>query len=65
MVSERFVHYLLHLYIIHKFDNFTKAYKPHHSLSFDEAMVKFKGRKAIKQYMQGKPVKYGFKMWAM
>lgn len=29
----------------------------------DEAMVKFKGHSSIKQYMQKKPIKRGFKIW--
>ncbi|CAG5053255.1 unnamed protein product [Parnassius apollo] len=31
--------------------------------SIDEHMVKFKGHNVMKQYMQNKPVKRGFKMW--
>ena len=33
------------------------------SQSIDEAMVLFKGRSAIKQYMPMKPVKRGYKLW--
>ena len=34
-------------------------------VSVDEAMIPFKGRLAIKQYMQNKPVKRGIKVRAM
>lgn len=33
------------------------------SQSIDEAMIKFKGRSSLKQYMPLKPVKRGFKVW--
>ncbi|CAH2108202.1 unnamed protein product [Euphydryas editha] len=33
------------------------------SQSVDEHMVKFKGHNIMKQYMQNKPVKRGFKLW--
>jgi hypothetical protein len=33
------------------------------SQSIDEAMIKFKGRSSIKQYMPMKPVKRGYKVW--
>jgi len=34
------------------------------SQSIDEAMILFKGRSTIKQYMLLKPVKRGYKVWA-
>jgi len=34
------------------------------SQSIDEAMILFKGRTTIKQYMPLKPVKHGYKVWA-
>jgi hypothetical protein len=33
--------------------------------SVDEGMVKFFGRSYLKQYMQNKPTKYGFKFWSL
>ena len=36
---------------------------PGQDLAVDEAMVKFKGRSSIKQYMPKKPIKRGFKIW--
>lgn len=36
---------------------------PNKDLSVDEAMVKYKGRSSLKQYMPKKPTKRGFKIW--
>ena len=38
-------------------------YKPHKENSVDEAMVKFKGRSSLKQFMPKKPIKRGYKVW--
>lgn len=38
-------------------------YNPHQANSIDEAMVGFKGRSSLKQYMPLKPVKRGYKIW--
>ena len=38
-------------------------YLPSKNISVDEAMVKFKGRLNMKQYMPMKPVKRGIKIW--
>ena len=38
-------------------------YNPHQQISIDEAMVPYKGRSSLKQYMPKKPVKRGFKVW--
>ena len=40
-------------------DNFT----PGRDVAIDEAMVKYKGRSSLKQYMPKKPIKKGFKAW--
>ena len=39
------------------------AYSPNCENSIDEAMIKFKGRSAIKQYIPQKPIKRGIKAW--
>ena len=43
--------------------SFLDSYKPHRENAIDEAMIKFKGRSSIKQYLPMKPVKRGFKVW--
>lgn len=40
-------------------------YNPSQNLSVDESMVAFTGRSCMKQYMPLKPIKRGFKVWAM
>ena len=34
-------------------------------VSIDESMVPYFGRHGAKQYILGKPIKFGFKLWAM
>ncbi len=38
-------------------------YSPNRDNSIDEAIIKFKGRSSIKQYMPKKPIKRGIKAW--
>ncbi len=38
------------------------VYNPGREIAIDEAMIKFKGRSSLKQYMQKKPVKRGIKV---
>lgn len=45
--------------------NNQKAYTPTREVSVDEAMVLFKGRSSIKQYMPMKPTKRGYKVWCL
>ena len=44
---------------------FKRRYKPHRELSIDEAMIAFKGRHFMKQYLPAKPTKWGFKVWTL
>lgn len=44
---------------------FQAAYSLPQKLSVDEMMIAFKGRNTMKQYIQNKPVKRGFKIWAL
>ena len=39
------------------------SYRPNCENSIDEAMIKFKGRSSLKQYVPLKPVKCGIKAW--
>ena len=41
--------------------NFT----PEQTLSVDESMVPYFGRHGAKQYIHGKPIKFGYKMWVL
>ena len=43
--------------------SFQREYIPHREISVDEAMIPFKGRLGMKQYMKDKPVKFGIKLW--
>ena len=42
---------------------FLTNYNPHQQNAIDEAMIKFKGRSSLKQYMRNKPGKRGIKVW--
>ena len=44
-------------------ETFLYNYNPHMQNAVDEAMIPFKGRSSLKQYMPKKPVKRGFKVW--
>ena len=45
--------------------NSQASYQPHQQLAVDEAMILFKGRSVMKQYMPMKPIKRGYKMWCL
>ena len=45
--------------------SFQSVYSPGKDVSVDEAMIPFKGRSSLKQYMPLKPVKQGIKVWAL
>ncbi|KAG8261983.1 hypothetical protein J6590_108807 [Homalodisca vitripennis] len=41
-----------------------KSFMPHHqNHSIDESMVPYFGRHGTKQFIRGKPIRYGFKFW--
>ena len=42
---------------------YLSLYNLHRDNSIDEAMVGFKGRSSLKQYMPNKPTKCGYKIW--
>ncbi len=44
---------------------FSTSFLPPRNMTIDECMVGFKGRSGIKQYVKGKPVKWGYKVWAV
>jgi hypothetical protein len=45
--------------------NSLKLNNPGRQLSIDEAMVGYKGRSTLKQYMPNKPTKRGYKVWCI
>ena len=44
-------------------ERFAALYNPNRESSIDEAMVPYKGRSSLKQYMPKKPVRRGLKVW--
>jgi hypothetical protein len=45
--------------------SFPAFYHPGQTLTVDEAMVGFKGRSEMKQYIKNKPTKWGYKVWCL
>lgn len=43
--------------------SFLQSYKPRKEIAIDEAMVPFKGRSTLRQYLPAKPTKWGMKVW--
>ena len=46
-------------------DKFTQVYIPGCELAVDEAMIGFKGRFFLEQYLPGKPTKWRIKAWGL
>ena len=40
-------------------------YRPEQHLSVDESMVPYFGKHGAKQYIHGKPIKFGYKLWVL
>ena len=51
--------------IDHLSKQFADLYEPNKEVAVDEAMIKFTGRSAVKQYMPMKPIKRGIKVWVL
>jgi len=51
--------------VSHLQEIYKTIYKPSRYLAVDESMVAFKGRSSMKQFMPLKPIKRGFKVWAL
>ena len=46
-------------------ETINERYNPGQNLAIDEAMVAYKGRSFIKQYLPNKTTKWGFKVWSL
>lgn len=40
-------------------------FQPVQNLSYDESMIKYCGRHGCKQFIRGKPIRFGYKVWAL
>ncbi|KAJ8942557.1 hypothetical protein NQ318_021959 [Aromia moschata] len=49
LLKERFLHHFI----------------PEEGLDYDESMVKYFGRHGCNQFIRGKPIRFGFKMWCL
>lgn len=45
--------------------NFIQHYQPEKNMSYDESMIRYYGRHPCKQFIRGKPIRFGYKMWAL
>jgi hypothetical protein len=57
--------YKIHLLLDTIIANTQVAYMPHQQVAVDKAMVLFKGRSTMKQYIPQKPTKRGYKLWCL
>jgi hypothetical protein len=46
-------------------NNCLKCFLPEENLCYDECMVKYFGRHRCKQYIRGKPIRFGYKIWSL
>lgn len=44
---------------------FLKHFVPEQDINYDESMVKYYGRHSCKQFIRGKPIRFGYKMWCL
>jgi DNA excision repair protein ERCC-6 len=45
--------------------NFAEHFVPVQSLNFDESMIKYFGKHGCKQFIRGKPIRFGYKVWCL
>jgi DNA excision repair protein ERCC-6 len=45
--------------------NFSSNFVPTKNLSFDESMIKYFGKHGCKQFIRGKPIRFGYKVWCL
>lgn len=44
---------------------FVDFYVPEKYINYDESMVKYFGRHSCKQFIKGKPIRFGYKLWCL
>ncbi|KAJ8911109.1 hypothetical protein NQ315_003371 [Exocentrus adspersus] len=44
---------------------FLEHFQPEEHLCYDESMIKYFGKHSCKQFIRGKPVRFGYKMWCL
>ncbi|XP_055308654.1 piggyBac transposable element-derived protein 3-like [Sitodiplosis mosellana] len=45
--------------------NFLKHFHPTQHLSYDESMIAYFGKHGCKQFIKGKPIRFGYKVWSL
>lgn len=45
--------------------NFIEHYVPDQEIAYDESMIEYFGRHGCKQYIRGKPIRFGYKVWCI
>lgn len=45
--------------------NFKKHFIPEQNLGYDEAMIRYFGTNSMKQFIRGKPIRFGYKVWCL
>lgn len=46
-------------------ERFIQHFVPEENLSYDESMIRYFGRHGCKQFIRGKPVRFGYKVWSL
>nr|CAH7756451.1 unnamed protein product [Callosobruchus chinensis] len=46
-------------------ESFLKYHKPSEHMNYDESMIKYFGRHHCKQFIRGKPIRFGYKVWCL
>lgn len=46
-------------------ERFLRHFRPEQNLSFDETMIAYFGRHFCKQFIKGKPLRFGYKVWCL
>ena len=46
-------------------NNFMMQFRPVKQLDYDESMVPYYGRHSCKQFIRGKPIRFGYKVWCL